>query len=150
MTDRLTSVRARFSNYSTETSQAEFRVRPLRPDSTAVVMFRLRMEDASSTVISSVAWVIDPIDESYSSVRDFGGLLPQLESYTCDLLPSKSTADIDPTISFMAMMRPSSYIFLQDYIIGDLPDWMTFGVSWCDIYSADVQELASHLYVTKV
>jgi tellurium resistance protein TerZ len=132
LTDHLTSVRARFFNNGAETSQTEFRVRSLRPDSTAVVMFRLRIEDANSSSTidgTKAAWVIEPIDDCYSSVRDFGGLSPQLESYTCDLLPSNSIADIDPT-SFMAMMRPSSHIFLRDYIIGDLPDWITFGASW--------------------
>ena len=100
-------------------------------NSTAMFMVRIARSDASG---SCRTWKVSPLEDTHATARDFGALIPQLKSYTRDLLPS---IHVNPA-ERVAIMRKGGNIRLADYCAGGtdatgkkrLPETLTFGLAW--------------------
>lgn len=100
-------------------------------DSTAMFMVRIARETANG---SCRTWKVSPLEDTHATARDFGSLIPQLKSYTRDLLPS---IHVNPA-ERVAIMRKGGNIRLKDYCAGEmdatgkkrLPETLTFGLAW--------------------
>jgi stress response protein SCP2 len=72
-------------------------------------------------------WSLTPIAESHDWARDFGSLIPQIKTYTKDLVP---TITVNPH-ERIAIMRKDGIIRIEDYFPDrQIPDWLTFGLAW--------------------
>ena len=100
-------------------------------NSTAMFMVRIARETASGNCRT---WKISPLEDTHATARDFGSLIPQLKSYTRDLLPG---IHVNPA-ERVAIMRKGGNIRLADYCAGGtdatgrkrLPETLTFGLAW--------------------
>ena len=91
--------------------------------SNATCMFLCRLARANNE------WVLSPIGDTDSHSRDLGVVIPELKSYTRDLIPSIT---VDPT-ERMAVLRKGGTIRMRDFAAtpdGSIPPWITLGLGW--------------------
>jgi tellurium resistance protein TerZ len=81
----------------------------------------------SQTTNTTTTWMLNPIEEGITPDRDFGTLIPSLQSYTRDLLPN---IHIDPN-KRIAILRKNGVIRLRDFCPGRvIPEQVSFGLAW--------------------
>ena len=76
---------------------------------------------------SGSEWSLTPIAECLDWARDFGSLIPQIKTYTRDLVPSIAVNPYER----IAIMRKDGTIRIEDYFPDrQIPEWLTFGLAW--------------------
>jgi len=91
-------------------------------DATALFLVRIARGGGGSS-----QWILQPIEHSHPTARDFGTLIPFFKSYTRDLIPN---IKVDPK-EIVSIMRKGGAIKIRDFCPGNvLPDAVTFGLSW--------------------
>lgn len=89
-------------------------------------------EDATALFLVRIArsskkdWKVQPIEDINNAARDFGSLIPNIKSYTKDLLPD---IKVDP-YEKVSIMRKGGAIKIKDFCPQGVPDKVTFGLSW--------------------
>jgi len=92
----------------------------------ATTLFLVRMARKGGSVESN-EWILQPIEDTHPTARDFGSLIPYFKSYTKDLIPK---IEVDPT-ERVSIMRKGGTIQVKDFCPeGKLPERVTFGLSW--------------------
>lgn len=88
-------------------------------DATALFLVRLARNGSG--------WIVQPIEDTHQSARDFGSLIPHIKSYTKDLIPN---IRVDPSEK-VSVMRKGGAIKIKDFCPAKkVPDKVTFGLSW--------------------
>lgn len=98
-------------------------------DATAMFMLRISRDPngAPKPGALSKKWLLTPIQDTHSTARHFGCLLPRIKAYSRDLVPS---LEVNPT-ERVAILKKGGQIRLQDYCGPKLlPQRVTFGLSW--------------------
>jgi tellurium resistance protein TerZ len=91
---------------------------------TSLIVARIAREQHNN---NGQDWKLQPIEAGMSPARDFGTLLPQIKSYTRDLLPS---IHIDPN-ERVAILQKSGVIKIQDFCPSQvIPTTVSFGLAW--------------------
>jgi stress response protein SCP2 len=100
-------------------------------NSTSIFLARLYRKNESPE-----QWLFGPIVHGHPTARDFGHLIPQMKSYSRDIMPVIKTIDVNEKI---AVMRKNGIIRINDYYplvsnntsntIND-SNWLTLGLKW--------------------
>ena len=138
------SARVRIRNTDTREPICSFVPHELGQNDTAMFLCRLARSDlvrsdgfanALSPGSSTPTWVLTPIEDTDSHARDFGALLPEIKSYSRDLVPH---IRVDPT-ERMAILRKGGNIRVRDFCTvpstsgkrgGEIPPLLTMGLAW--------------------
>lgn len=88
---------------------------------TAMFLMRLMRDDFGS-------WKMTIIEDTDHTARDFGSLIPEIKSYSRDIVPN---IHVDPR-ERIAIMRKGSAIRIADYcdVKGTIPERVVFGLAW--------------------
>jgi tellurium resistance protein TerZ len=114
------SAQVRFLSNDTKLGICRYVASDIGPNTTALFLLRLSRK-------GPVQWTMTPIEEGESMARDFGSLIPEIKSYTRDLIPG---LEIDPR-ERIAVLRKGGVIRVTDYAAeGVLPKWLSFGLAW--------------------
>lgn len=117
--DDVKSASARF--IATETKQGICSYVPhfVGKEQTALFLARIARQGSS--------WILTPIEEGNRHARDFGTLIPELKSYTRDLVPG---IVVNPQ-ERVAVMRKGGAIRVSDYVPGGtIPAHVSVGLAW--------------------
>ena len=71
-------------------------------------------------------WVLSVIEDFDSRCRCFGALIPEIKSYTSDLIPDI----VVDRKERMAILRKGARIRVRDFARGKIPKWVAFGLKW--------------------
>jgi tellurium resistance protein TerZ len=71
-------------------------------------------------------WILSVIEDFDSQARCFGSLIPEIKSYTADLIPS-IVVNPDERI---AVLRKGEQVRIKDFAQGKIPKWVSFGLQW--------------------
>lgn len=71
-------------------------------------------------------WILSVIEDFDSRSRCFGALIPEIKSYTSDLIPD---IVVDPK-ERIAILRKGARIRISDFTRGKIPKWVAFGLKW--------------------
>lgn len=113
------STQARFISTETKQGICCYSAHSMGQGNTALFLARI-FRNASS-------WVLAPIEEGNKYARDFGTLIPEIKSYTRDLVPGIT---VNPHERF-AVMRKGGAIRLTDYVPGGkIPTHLSMGLAW--------------------
>merc|ERR1712038_1440235 len=84
-------------------------------------LMRLMRDDFGS-------WKMTIIEDTDHTARDFGSLIPEIKSYSRDIVPN---IHVDPR-ERIAIMRKGSAIRIADYcnVKGTIPERVVFGLAW--------------------
>jgi hypothetical protein len=85
---------------------------------TAMFLFRITRRSSDGK------WILSVIEDFDSRSRCFGALIPEIKSYTSDLIPN---IVIDPK-ERMAILRKGARIRISDFAKGKIPKWVAFGL----------------------
>jgi len=89
---------------------------------TAMFMTRLSRSKTDPT-----KWTMCPIEDGDKNARDFGSLIPEIKSYTQDMVPN---IQVDPH-ERIAILRKGGTIRVRDFAPnGTIPDCITMGLAW--------------------
>ena len=106
---------------STQTKQGICRYVPTSIGSGNTALFLARISRQGSK------WIFTPIEEGSRNARDFGTLIPEVKSYTRDLLPNIT---VNPH-ERIAVMRKGGAIRVSDYLPGGkIPEHVSVGLAW--------------------
>jgi tellurium resistance protein TerZ len=86
---------------------------------TAMFMMRLARDKNES-------WVLSIIEDFDLRCRCFGSLIPEIKSYSQDLIPDIA---VDP-LERMAVLRKEAQIRIHDFSRRKIPKWVAFGLKW--------------------
>ena len=117
--DTIRSAQARFISTETKQGICCYAAHSMGQGNTALFLARISRQGSS--------WVLTPIEEGNKYARDFGTLIPEIKSYTRDLVPNIT---VNPHERF-AVMRKGGTIRLTDYVAGGkIPANLSMGLAW--------------------
>lgn len=115
------SAKVRITSAETNTAICNFFPSKLG-DRTAMFLARLARSKHDDS-----KWLFTPIEDADRTARDFGSLIPEIKSYTRDLLPN---IRVDPHAR-IAVLRKGGTIRVRDFAPkGAVPEWVTMGLAW--------------------